>query len=70
MEYCPCGSVNDMMVVSNKTLDEAQIAVVCKDMLEALAYMADNKKIHRDIKPHNMLVNIRGEVKLGMTLLI
>lgn len=66
MELCPCGSVNDMMVVTGKTLNEAQVAFVCKQILQALAYMAANNKLHRDIKPHNMLVNHRGETKLGM----
>jgi len=64
MEYFSLGSLNDIMVVTGKTLTEPQIASVCKAMLEGLHFMQLQSKIHRDIKPHNVLINKYGEAKL------
>lgn len=64
MEYCSLGSLNDIMVMTGKTLNEVQIATVCKAMLEALGFMQLQSKIHRDIKPHNVLINKYGSAKL------
>lgn len=52
------------MVVTGKTLNEVQIATVCKAILEALHFMQVQSKIHRDIKPHNVLINQFGAAKL------
>eukprot|EP00028_Trichosphaerium_sp_Am-I-7-wt_P007535 CAMPEP_0168535114 /NCGR_PEP_ID=MMETSP0405-20121227/18435_1 /TAXON_ID=498012 /ORGANISM="Trichosphaerium sp, Strain Am-I-7 wt" /LENGTH=1236 /DNA_ID=CAMNT_0008562215 /DNA_START=48 /DNA_END=3758 /DNA_ORIENTATION=+ len=65
MEYCSLGSVSDVMRMTNKTLEEAQIATVCQYALRGLAYLQKIKSIHRDIKPHNILVNHKGEAKLA-----
>lgn len=65
LEYCGCGSVNDMMNVTGMTLNEEQIATICKQVLEGLKYFSEKGKIHRDIKPHNILLNNKGEAKLG-----
>lgn len=64
MEYCNLGSVNDVMAITGKTLTEPQIATVVKAMLQALLYMQTQNKIHRDIKPHNVLLNREGQAKL------
>jgi serine/threonine kinase 3 len=64
MEYCSLGSLNDIMVITGKTLSEVQIATVCKAMLEGLHFMQSQAKIHRDIKPHNVLINKYGAAKL------
>jgi serine/threonine protein kinase len=65
MEYCAYGSVNDVMNMTNRTLTEDQIASVARHVLQGLAYMEANRKIHRDIKPHNILLNTKGEAKLA-----
>ena len=44
---------------------EDAIAIVCKEVLLGLHYMADEGKIHRDVKSANILINVqRCQVKL------
>uniref|UniRef100_A0A8C2GHE5 Protein kinase domain-containing protein n=1 Tax=Cyprinus carpio TaxID=7962 RepID=A0A8C2GHE5_CYPCA len=64
MEYCGGGSLQDIYHVTGP-LSEQQIAYVCREMLQGLDYLHGQKKIHRDIKGANILLNDHGEVKLA-----
>ncbi|XP_037533859.1 mitogen-activated protein kinase kinase kinase kinase 5 [Nematolebias whitei] len=64
MEFCGGGSLQDIYHVTGP-LSEAQISYVCREMLQGLDYLHAQKKIHRDIKGANILLNDQGEVKLA-----
>ncbi|XP_013871355.1 mitogen-activated protein kinase kinase kinase kinase 5 isoform X4 [Austrofundulus limnaeus] len=64
MEFCGGGSLQDIYHVTGP-LSEPQIAYVCREMLQGLDYLHAQKKIHRDIKGANILLNDQGEVKLA-----
>lgn len=64
MEFCGAGSLQDIYQVTG-CLSELQISYVCREVLQGLAYLHSQKKIHRDIKGANILVNDSGEVRLA-----
>ncbi|XP_075469948.1 mitogen-activated protein kinase kinase kinase kinase 5 isoform X2 [Ascaphus truei] len=64
MEYCGGGSLQDIYHVTGP-LSECQIAYVCRETLEGLAYLHSKGKMHRDIKGANILFTDHGDVKLA-----
>lgn len=65
MEYCGAGSVSDIMRLRKKTLTEEEIATILSDTLKGLVYLHLRRKIHRDIKAGNILLNTEGFAKLA-----
>jgi len=65
LEYCNAGSVCDLIKSTGRTLNEYEIASVCQAVLKGLEYLHDTKKIHRDIKAGNILLDNRGNAKLA-----
>ncbi|XP_063698869.1 serine/threonine-protein kinase 4 [Culicoides brevitarsis] len=65
MEYCGAGSVSDIMRLRKKTLTEDEIATILSDTLKGLDYLHIRRKIHRDIKAGNILLNSEGHAKLA-----
>ncbi|KAK3708853.1 hypothetical protein QZH41_016286, partial [Actinostola sp. cb2023] len=65
MEYCGAGSVSDLMKLRMKTLTEDEIKCVMKYTLKGLEYLHLRRKIHRDIKAGNILLNTEGHAKLA-----
>ncbi|CAI6007004.1 unnamed protein product [Closterium sp. NIES-64] len=63
MEFMAGGSVADLL--QEAPLDEASIAYILHDLLQALEYLHSEKKIHRDIKAANILLNEDGDVKVA-----
>jgi len=64
MEYVDGGTVRDALR-AHKRLSEEQALVIVTAVAEALAAAAEFKIVHRDIKPDNIMLTKRGEVKLA-----
>lgn len=65
MEYCGAGSVSDIIRLRSKTLTEDEIAAILQSTLKGLEYLHFMRKIHRDIKAGNILLNAEGQAKLA-----
>ncbi|XP_060782109.1 STE20-like serine/threonine-protein kinase isoform X2 [Neoarius graeffei] len=65
IEFCAGGAVDAVMLELERPLTEPQIRVVCKQTLDALVYLHENKIIHRDLKAGNILFSSDGDVKLA-----
>ncbi|KAM4663123.1 mitogen-activated protein kinase kinase kinase kinase 5 isoform 1-T1 [Discoglossus pictus] len=64
MEYCGGGSLQDIYHVTGP-LSECQIAYMCRETLQGLAYLHCKGKMHRDIKGANILLTDNGDIKLA-----
>lgn len=62
MEYMEGGSLTD--VVTYNMMTESQIGAVCRETLLGLQHLHSKGVIHRDIKSDNVLLSMRGEIKL------
>lgn len=47
MEYCSCGSLSDLMMKGRFPLKEDEIRYVMSEVLMGVAYLHEQKKIHR-----------------------
>lgn len=64
---CMDVSLADIISISESPrMREDQIARVARDTLRALCRIHRLNRIHRDIRSDNILLNMRGEIKLGM----
>ena len=54
-----------IIIISSLSLQEDQIAAVCKSCLEALSFLHSHGIIHRDIKSDCILLSSDGRVKLS-----
>lgn len=64
MEYMDKGSLYDLVRLNIK-LDEKHMAYIIKQIVYALTFVHDLKRVHRDIKVDNILMSSRGEIKLA-----
>lgn len=62
MEYMEGGSLTD--VVTYNMMTEGQIGAVCREVLQGLEHLHAKGVIHRDIKSDNILLSMRGDIKL------
>ncbi|NWR91536.1 SLK kinase, partial [Furnarius figulus] len=65
IEFCAGGAVVFFFFELERPLTEPQIKVVCRQTLEALNYLHENKIIHRDLKAGNILFTLDGDIKLA-----
>jgi serine/threonine protein kinase len=67
MEFMSAGSLYDIVknYPNGVKAREEDCAYVVREVTKALAFMHDNKRIHRDIKVDNILLDLDGSVKLA-----
>ncbi len=65
MEWMIAGSVADLMKILETTISEDSIVSILSDTLKGLEYLHMRKKIHRDIKSANILLDLNGNAKLA-----
>lgn len=67
MEYMSGGSCYEVMRYGFKKgfTNEQYIASILGEVLKSLAYFHENRRMHRDVKAGNILMNDKGEVKIA-----
>ncbi|KAL1914549.1 uncharacterized protein VTP21DRAFT_8174 [Calcarisporiella thermophila] len=63
MEYMDGGSLTDIILCG--TLREGLVARVFTEILQGLSFLHSHGIIHRDIKSDNILLSLRGDVKIS-----
>ena len=53
------------LIQNNFFYEKSQIKFILYQLLQGLKYLHQNHVLHRDIKPANILINNKGEVKIG-----
>jgi len=64
MEYMGVGSLQDV-VLHGGCQSEKTLCRIATNVLNGLAHIHQNRMVHRDIKPHNLLMNHAGEIKIS-----
>ena len=64
MEFLEAGSASEI-VKELGPFDESSAAFILKELLTALEYLHQERKIHRDVKAGNLLVSGDGNIKLA-----
>ena len=64
LEYMDGGSLANVLAQVGPIPEEV-LASIAFQILWGLAYLKHDKRVHRDVKPSNLLINSNGEVKVS-----
>ena len=64
-EYCPHGSIYDLMKIIDRPLKENEISLIINDILKALTFMHQLNIVHSHIKLSNILLTENAVSKLS-----
>lgn len=65
IEYMDAGCLTELIYQNYKKFNENEIAFICYEILDGLNILHKKKKIHRDLKSDNILLNKKGEIKIS-----
>eukprot|EP01063_Lacrimia_lanifica_P029016 TRINITY_DN4351_c1_g4_i1.p1 TRINITY_DN4351_c1_g4~~TRINITY_DN4351_c1_g4_i1.p1 ORF type:complete len:430 (+),score=112.61 TRINITY_DN4351_c1_g4_i1:102-1292(+) len=65
LEYVSGGSLSSLLEKNGGRLFEGLIRRLSRDAVTGLQYLHQNDVVHRDIKPHNLLITSEGRVKVA-----
>lgn len=63
MEFCPNGELLQY-IVDHQRLEEDEAKLFVRQILETIQYIHENNITHRDMKPENLLIDAKGNIKL------
>lgn len=62
-EFCSKGDLSQFL--KGRAMKEKYALYFMKQIRSGLKYLIENKIFHRDLKPHNILINEKGELKIA-----
>ena len=62
-EYCSKGDLSQFL--KSRALKEKYVQHFMKQIVDGIKYLLNNQIMHRDLKPHNILLNDKGELKIA-----
>jgi len=65
LEYCKNKSLLDYLIQRGGRLTEIEVKCFIFQLLQGLKCLHKNKVIHRDLKPNNLLLDDKNELKIG-----
>ena len=68
MEFMDAGALTEVVLCT--VLSEPQMATVCREVCDGISYLHQHEVVHRDIKSDNILLNMKGTVKITGDLII
>ena len=64
LEWAPVTLIDIINDKETTNLNPSHVKCILKQVLEGVKYLHENKVMHRDLKPHNIIVTSNGTVKL------
>ena len=65
VEFMDGGALTDLIYKFMSKIPENVIAYIMKSLLVALDCLHSKKQLHRDLKSDNILLNLKGDVKIA-----
>ena len=62
VEYCPEGTLTGLI---KKGIEEEDVLDLFRQLVEGMAYMNAKSKMHRDLKPDNILIGRNRDIKIS-----
>lgn len=65
IEYMDLGSLNQFIKKHRGTIEERVIAYIIREILKGLVSIHRKRQLHRDLKSDNIMINQKGDIKIG-----